>query len=644
MKFLPHLIFILVISTSCDSQSRRLDDALKIAGENRGELEKVIAHYSKNVNDSLKLKAAYFLIENMPGHYSYKGDDIMKYYTEIDSVLDSEMLTEDIRLKMENIAIRYPQLNNDLIEDIKIISSDFLIHNIDSAFKLWKKPWASHLSFYEFCESILPYKCTELQQLDYWRDSLAVRFITKYDKGYKGEHLFHPYPHYCQIMEKIKEKVEHKEITSNYNCYQPLSASNIHKLRFGYCDDYLTLLIAVMRSKGIPVVREYFPRWGNKTNCGHSWVSLINKAEQYLPALWGFSSLPGDPFIANENIPKAFRTTYAHNPKVLEYLKQTKYICPEINVFSIDITDKCTGVSDLYIPVNTKKLKDKYVYISMFSGGQWFVVDYGIVKQKKALFSNIGRGIVYIVYGYDGKKLIPVSDPFILSSDGNVKYLKADANNLTTVVVDRKYPSNDFLDWLKNVAIGGEIHASNSVDFKQFEKICIVDSLSVFIPVSSSRPYRFWRYFSKPYSWCNIAELHFFETGNEDFSKGKIIGNMETRDKFSPKNAFDGNWLTSCYHIYESGGWIGLDLGKEVCINRVRCVPRSDDNWIHPGDTYELKYWENSQWKSLGTQTAERTILQFDSVPNNAVLWLSNLTQGKEERIFTYENGKQVWW
>lgn len=31
-------------------------------------------------------------------------------------------------------------------------------------------------------------------------------------------------------------------------------------------------------------------------------------------------------------------------------------------------------------------------------------------------------------------------------------------------------------------------------------------------------------------------------------------------------------------------------------------------------------------------------------LPKGALLWLKNHTQGKEERIFTYEDGKQVWW
>lgn len=35
---------------------------------------------------------------------------------------------------------------------------------------------------------------------------------------------------------------------------------------------------------------------------------------------------------------------------------------------------------------------------------------------------------------------------------------------------------------------------------------------------------------------------------------------------------------------------------------------------------------------------------RLDNVPTNALLLLRNHTKGKEERIFTYENGEQVWW
>jgi hypothetical protein len=46
-----------------------LNTALVVAGKNRPELEKLLEHYRLNEVDSLKLKVAIFLIENMSIHY-----------------------------------------------------------------------------------------------------------------------------------------------------------------------------------------------------------------------------------------------------------------------------------------------------------------------------------------------------------------------------------------------------------------------------------------------------------------------------------------------------------------------------------------------------------------------------------------------
>jgi hypothetical protein len=51
---------------SCN-RSSLLEQSL--AGDNRAELEKVLAHYAQNPADSLKYRAAVFLIGNMAGYY-----------------------------------------------------------------------------------------------------------------------------------------------------------------------------------------------------------------------------------------------------------------------------------------------------------------------------------------------------------------------------------------------------------------------------------------------------------------------------------------------------------------------------------------------------------------------------------------------
>ncbi|UVR28842.1 hypothetical protein NXW46_15175 [Bacteroides fragilis] len=67
-----YLLWVLLVGSLCCSciGNKRLEYALEFAGENRGELEKVLEHY----NDSgLKQDAARFLIENMPRYFSYEG-------------------------------------------------------------------------------------------------------------------------------------------------------------------------------------------------------------------------------------------------------------------------------------------------------------------------------------------------------------------------------------------------------------------------------------------------------------------------------------------------------------------------------------------------------------------------------------------
>ena len=134
------LIFLSVIFlfVGCSrKQYSELDEVLKLAGSNRHQLERVIRHYSRAPEDSLKLKAAEFLILNMPGKYSksYEApwEDVatvnMRWSSSSDKlkVLDTYKLGNPVRR-----------------DDIHHITAEYLISNIDLAFKVWNdKPWAN---------------------------------------------------------------------------------------------------------------------------------------------------------------------------------------------------------------------------------------------------------------------------------------------------------------------------------------------------------------------------------------------------------------------------------------------------------------------------------------------------------------------
>ncbi len=73
-----------VLCCCSGNEDRRMEKALEISGTNRAELEKVLEHYRE---DSLKLRAARFLIENMQYHFSVNERFVSKkgesYYPDI---------------------------------------------------------------------------------------------------------------------------------------------------------------------------------------------------------------------------------------------------------------------------------------------------------------------------------------------------------------------------------------------------------------------------------------------------------------------------------------------------------------------------------------------------------------------------------
>ena len=143
------------------------------------------------------------------------------------------------------------------------------------------------------------------------------------------------------------------------------------------------------------------------------------------------------------------------------------------------------------------------------------------------------------------------------------------------------------------------------------------------------------------------AEIEFYQRGDETTPlKAKIIGTNGSyldNPKCTKEAAFDGNTLTYFDSKISDYSWAGLDLNTKKEIGKIRFIARNDMNGIQIGNTYELFYWQDG-WKSLGQKIANTTFLCYENTPKNYILWLKDLTEGEEERIFTYENSKQVWW
>ena len=84
-KLLSKITAMIVITISLMSCNDVLDRSLELAGDNRQELEKVLAYFEDD-EDPLKYESACFLIENMPYHGTFYGKDLEKYINSYDAM------------------------------------------------------------------------------------------------------------------------------------------------------------------------------------------------------------------------------------------------------------------------------------------------------------------------------------------------------------------------------------------------------------------------------------------------------------------------------------------------------------------------------------------------------------------------------
>ncbi len=146
----------------------------------------------------------------------------------------------------------------------------------------------------------------------------------------------------------------------------------------------------------------------------------------------------------------------------------------------------------------------------------------------------------------------------------------------------------------------------------------------------SDKKYRYLRYVGPENANCNVAEIAFYASNDTTALKGKVLGTpgcSQQDGSHEYTNAFDGKTWTSFDYIEPTGGWTGLDAGKDVQIDRIVYTPRNRDNYIRPGDIYELFYC-NGNWKSAGSIKATTDSIVYRSIPKDVLLLLRNHTRG----------------
>jgi hypothetical protein len=655
--------------------SPEINAVLFLAGDNRAELEKVLTCYSRDPNDSLKLRAAEFLIANMPGKYSLEYDapfeNVAAVYLRWDGLGDKEDVEKAFKLGDQTIR-----------EDVKHITGEYLINNIELAFKMWmEQPWGKNVPFDVFCEEILPYRVAN-EPLENWRERILASFA-------KLNRTFREQPEMTAVEACFKVNSELPRLKLS-NRLPKMSYSMILTTSRGMCDEMTALATFTMRALGIPVTQECTPKWPHR-NVGHTWNSVYDSAGRR----FSFMGTEANPGVTHHGsrIPrsKAYRLTYARQYNIDE--SNNNNIPPALrNPFMKEVTDEYLEIfaeslgrderdSINHIPKTRKSIVHdslykrgigvvldslpykyrgkgvkiperykpqgtvQYAYLATIGENRWNITGWGKRYEDTVHFGVIGRNILHLPVYYVENRQTAVNYPFTVTDDDRVHFFIPDTAVHRQFTVSCIFPS---ADKYKERMVTGVFEGANRSDFSDAKVLHTVRKSSgehfTTITVANSASYRYIRYISAKNSHCHVAEIMFYNDKNEKLdgqtsgTPGSYLDSPMTFDK-----AFDGDISTFYDAKYLNDSWMGLDLGKPQTIGKIRYLPRNEGNGIYEGHIYELFYWNENSWNMLERQTAADNILQFQ-LPVNTLLHLKNVTTGKLGKWFVInKNGEQEW-
>jgi hypothetical protein len=616
------------------------------------ELENEVVDHFAEQTDLVKLNAAKFLLANVGYHSHQTGEKIQGYKDEIDNWLPTDPIERD-RL-MRSLRSRFKDVGDSVAPDVFLFDGKRLVDHVDQVIDFYRETmWHAQIPFDVFCEYLLPYNINS-EQISPWGQYFRDGYFYENDSSVLKNKIEDAIAFTHQWIYEQTLEFALKWGTSDLNIPN-LSPILIDKLMMGSCLQLAERSAAMMRAMGIPAAIDNIPSYLDY-GTGHSWCAAIIDSSHFIP----FEATTQELYVYRNNdykIPKVYRRTFSIQ-KDSHFIKTgEKYpFLPQLfnDPFSKDVTGLYTETSDLKIPVtkgSSEKTNDK-AYLTVFSRDDgWRPVDWGPIKKDTACFKNVGRGGVYLPMHISETGKAPLSYPFLLNDSGEIRILKPELKNVQTMKLLRKFPLSERKSKFINRMMGGVFQGANIPDFVDAVTLATIDSFpgEYFntLLIDEERPFRYVRYLAPKNSYGNVAEIEFYDRASYGTQlSGKIIGITEPgngKDDTSREKAFDGDVLTFFAVSQADYAWVGLDLGKRAKIKKIRFIARNDKNAIQKENEYELFFWNNA-WISLGRKVAADSVLTYERIPSSALYFLHNRTEGKEERIFTYENGEQVWW
>lgn len=656
---------LIFVSCQSNKDDYDLDQALKLAGKNRVELEKLLKHYE---NDSLKLEAAKFLIRNMTGSFS-KNEQIdsicQPLYEEYDSLAnlyEYEMNTERGK-KIDSLWRHFSHSRYQLHRlsyqlDLENISAKQLITEIDLTFKAWQENvYTKNFSFEDFCEYILPYRRINGLIIDNARSIFYERHQGKYfthsgkDMIEEADSLLYEYRH-----------LKHSQFWGTQ--ISILTASTFEHLQNGLCEHRCWYNSLLFSSLGMAVAVDFVPAWGNRNN-NHTWNVLIKDGKSYaFEAFWDKDRWKYKQIYNNKTFDYdwgRFRLAKVYRHSFKNYIDgpitDKRVISENIpalfkNFKKKDVSYEYFDTVNLSVDLQDIPKDTYYAYLCVWNFQEWQPVQWGKIEKNKAVFEGMGKDIIYLPCYYKNGSLIYAGKPFLLNQSGEIETFNSNLTHTEDLHIKHYAgaPLHYGNKW-NNISVSGTIITGSKTSlFDKSDTLCIFpDSVEIYnkkLNSLSNQAVRFLRV-SLPYQKIAFSDLSFYYKNNEGIEQKiesvKLLDELDSTENEEYATYMFDNYKATGYKRELNKEFIEIDLGNEYIVSSLSFTPYFEAG-LKDGLEYELFYWNNG-WQSLKKQMGSKRHVIIKDVPKNALFILKHPDKNNRPgaRPFIYKNNEVLW-
>lgn len=626
------MIGVTVMTSACMSErTTQINLAKKLAEENVTEIEKILTHYYNEEH----AEAAEYVVAAMPGLYSRFG-------APMDSIEALYRLLNDknywgFTMEQRERGQHFCRMPLTCEKDLKVINSDYIISNIDDAWYQWKsRKWNKDLPFELFCELILPYRIGDEKYTD-WR--------TPYRDWAVG---------FSDSLNNITNSVDAALAVSDKFGRTPFNprfktphrtALNLLEAPVGICREDCDRTVYAMRAHGVPVAIDELlisPDYGGN----HQWNVVYDTDDKIYRFFDNRDFKPTRNSIHDDQRRrgKVYRHTFTMQHDRIEKYRNAIHAPAYLS------NPRLKDVTMEYYGNNTAEVRtfnnEKENYLGIFSPNDMEPIDIGVVKNGNVLFTNIEPNLIYFPVSPRGEKSFYINGfPFLITPDGRTVTFEPNENQMRKVRLRRKMPIG-FLQKGRMKMIDSCYVESSPYPSGPWKTIDTIKSpyYHSFNRITLNTPLndRYLRIMA-PDGKKRVEIGEFIACSDSVATKKATLFALDSDSKRpNRKKLTDGDllvWYT--YKPKPNDGGIVLRVDSSDEINYIFMLPHNDDNFVVPGEKYELMYFNKSGWISLGKKISDDFSIDFEA-PDNAVLWLRNLTKGVEEQVFLWRDGRQV--